>query len=46
MSHTWLASHTGPMLWSIWVRSSAPAAEPPAVTSKNPEPKSAPPKTA
>ena len=43
ISHTWFASHTGPMLWSMSVRSSAPEAASPAVRSKNPEPKSAPP---
>ena len=34
ISQTWLASHTGPMLWSMRVRSSAPRALPPAVRSK------------
>ena len=46
ISQTWLASQTGPMLWSIWVRSSAPRASPPAVRSKKPDPKSAPPNKA
>ena len=33
ISQTWLASQTGPMLWSTWRRSSAPRRVPPAVRS-------------
>ena len=46
MSQTWLASQTGPMLWSMSVRRGAPRRAPPAVRSWKPDPKSAPPSTA
>ena len=46
ISHTWLASHTGPMLWSMRVRIGAPRRASPAVRSQMPEPKSAPANTA
>ncbi|SLJ41263.1 Uncharacterised protein [Mycobacteroides abscessus subsp. abscessus] len=42
MSQTWLASQTGPMLWSISTRNRPPRRAPPAVRSQNPDPKSAP----
>ena len=46
ISHTWLASHTGPIEWSITSRGRSPRSAPPATRSQNPAPKSAPPKTA
>jgi hypothetical protein len=46
MSHTWLASHTGPIEWSITARGRSPRAAPPATRSQKPAPKSAPPNTA
>ena len=46
INQTWLASHTGPIEWSITSRGRSPAAGPPATRSQNPAPKSAPPKTA
>ena len=46
ISHTWFASHTGPIEWSITTRGRSPRSEPPAVRSQKPAPKSAPPKIA
>ena len=46
ISQTWLASHTGPIEWSITSRGRSPRSAPPATRSQNPAPKSAPPKTA
>ena len=46
ISHTWLASHTGPMEWSMSAAGRSPRSAPPATRSQNPAPKSAPPKTA
>src|SRR3954471_23241156 len=46
ISHTWLASHTGPIEWFTTARGRAPRSAPPAVRSQNPAPKSAPAKTA
>ena len=46
ISHTWLASQTGPIEWSITSRGRSPRVAPPATRSQNPAPKSAPPKTA
>ncbi len=46
INHTWLASHTGPIEWSMTVRGRAPRAAPPAIRSQKPAPKSAPPNTA
>ena len=46
ISHTWLASHTGPRLASMRARSGPPLRGPPAVRSHTPVPKSAPPKIA
>ena len=42
MSQTWLASHTGPIEWSITSRGRFPRSAPPATRSQNPAPKSAP----
>jgi hypothetical protein len=46
ISHTWLASHTGPMARSISARGRSPRVAPPAARSQNPVPKSAPPSSA
>ena len=46
ISHTWFASHTGPIEWSMSARGRAPRCAPPAIRSQNPAPKSAPPKRA
>src|SRR6185369_6056563 len=46
ISHTWLASHTGPIACSITDRGRAPRSAPPAIRSQKPAPKSAPPNTA
>ena len=46
ISHTWLASHTGPIECSIRPRWGAPARLPPASRSQTPPPKSAPPNSA
>jgi len=46
MSHTWLASHTGPIEWSMTARGRVPRWAPPATRSQKPAPKSAPPNTA
>src|SRR5262245_40291390 len=46
ISHTWLASHTGPIARSSTARGRDPRAAPPAIRSQNPAPKSAPPNTA
>ena len=45
-SQTWLASHTGPIEWSITSRGRSPRSAPPATRSQKPAPKSAPPNTA
>ena len=46
ISHTWFASHTGPIEWSISARGRSPRSAPPAIRSQNPAPKSAPPNSA
>ena len=46
ISQTWLASQTGPIAQSISARARLPRSPPPATSAQNPEPKSAPPKTA
>ena len=46
INHTWLASHTGPMEWSMSARGRSPLSAPPATRSQNPAPKSAPARTA
>ncbi len=46
ISHTWLASHTGPIAQSMSSRGRRPASLPPASRLQTPAPKSAPPKTA
>ena len=46
ISHTWLASQTGPMERSMRPLGRRPRSAPPAVRSQNPAPKSAPPKMA
>ena len=46
ISQTWLASHTGPIEWSMIARGRSPFSAPPAVRSQNPAPKSAPPNSA
>src|SRR5579883_1284664 len=46
ISHTWLASHTGPMECSILARMRSPLADRPALRSQKPAPKSAPPSRA
>ncbi len=46
MSHTWSASQTGPIEWSITLLGGAPRSAPPANRSQIPAPKSAPPNTA
>ena len=46
ISHTWLASQTGPMAQSINSRGRLPRRSPPASRLQNPAPKSAPPNTA
>ena len=42
MSHTWLASHTGPIEWWAWSRIRSPRSPPPASRRHIPAPKSAP----
>src|SRR5262249_11976107 len=42
ISHTWLASQTGPIAWFTTARGFAPCLAPPAMRSQNPAPKSAP----
>ena len=46
ISHTWLASHTGPIERLTSARSPSPRRAPPAVRSHRPVPRSAPPSTA
>ncbi len=46
INQTWLASHTGPIDWSISRRGRSPRAAPPATRSQKPAPKSAPPNSA
>ena len=46
INHTWFASHTGPIEWSMTSRGRFPRSAPPAVRSQKPAPKSAPPKMA
>ena len=46
INHTWFASHTGAIEWSITARGRPPRCVPPATRSQNPAPKSAPPKMA
>ena len=46
INHTWFASHTGPIEWSMTSRGRFPRCAPPAVRSQKPAPKSAPPKIA
>ena len=46
INHTWFASHTGPIEWSMTSRGCFPRSAPPAVRSQKPAPKSAPPMTA
>src|SRR4051812_45771694 len=46
MSHTWLASHTGPMPWWLSSRIARPRGESPATRYQKPAPKSAKPSTA
>ena len=46
ISHTWLASQTGPIAQSISSRGRRPRSPPPASRLQKPAPKSAPPKTA
>ncbi len=46
MSHTWLASQTGPIAQSISPRARSPRSLRPASSDQNPAPKSAPPNTA
>jgi hypothetical protein len=46
ISHTWLASHTGPIERSTRPLGAAPCSAPPAVRSQKPAPKSAPPNSA
>lgn len=46
ISHTWFASHTGPMARSMSVRGFWPRIVPPAIRSQRPPPRSAPPNTA
>jgi hypothetical protein len=45
ISHTWLASQTGPITQSISSRTRRAALAPPATRLQKPAPKSAPPKT-
>ena len=46
ISHTWLASQTGPIAQSIRARGRLPRSPPPASSDHRPAPKSAPPNTA
>ena len=46
ISHTWLASQTGPIAQSISSRARRPRSPPPATRLQKPAPKSAPPNTA
>ena len=46
ISHTWLASQTGAMAWSMTSRGRSPRLVPPATRSQKPAPKSAPAKIA
>src|SRR3954451_25124683 len=46
INHTWLASHTGPIEWSMTSRGRWPRSASPATRSQKPAPKSAPPKIA
>ena len=46
INQTWLASHTGPIEWSMSARGRSPRSAPPATRSQKPAPKSAPPNTA
>src|SRR6476646_294743 len=39
INHTWLASQTGPIEWSITSRGRSPRSAPPATRSQNPAPK-------
>src|SRR4051812_34187045 len=46
INHTWFASQTGPIEWSMSARGRSPRLAPPASRSQKPAPKSAPPKIA